>query len=1105
MQEGIRIYNLFPLLAGTIEDWTKQLPRVAELGFNTVYVNPFHYAGFSGSLYAVKDYYRLNPLFRADGASDEEQLSGFTAAARERGLGVMMDLVVNHTSKDSDLVQQHPYWFLRNADGDVVSPSAIDPANASNVTVWGDLAEVDYSRADTRGEIVAYFQDVVLHYLRLGFTGFRCDAAYKVPRDVWRALIDAARTENPEALFCAETLGAPLDQVRQLSGAGFDYLFNSVKWWDWESPWLLEQYEAFRHIAPSISFPESHDTDRLAGELAAKGITDPAEQARRYRLLYGFAACFSKGVMMPMGYEWGWSKRLDVVTTRPTDAEAKRFDISDFVAGMNRMKRGTPALNEEGPQKLLTTPADPVVALARRTESGEEWAFILVNSDAQTAREIDVDALLAAAEERNIVLQEETPGVADGPALGYRVVLEPLQLRVFRGRALAGVVRPVVRPAVRGKVAHHPDWAVASRIIIEDVWPEIDCGRFPPKRVVGDEAEVWADIYRDGHDKLRAEVLYKVAGESEWRRAPMRFFENDRWVGRFTVEENARWLYTIEAWTDHWESWRDEVSKKRQAGQDISLELAEGRAQIEQALKRATGDEAARLARVLRDYEAGNAEQRAGLLLSRLVQQIVERCPDRSDAVRYRRELELVVDRPAARFAAWYEMFPRSQGTVEGRSATFDDAIRRLPEIRELGFDVVYLVPIHPIGRTNRKGRDNSVMAQPGEPGSPYAIGGEEGGHRAVDPELGTLDDFKRFVAAAEKLGMEVALDYAVQASPDHPWLKEHPAWFTYRPDGSIKYAENPPKKYQDIVNVDFYNPDRIGLWTELRDTFLFWIEQGVKTFRVDNPHTKPVPFWEWCIREIQTRHPEAVFLSEAFTRPKMMKMLAKAGFTQSYSYFTWRNTKRELTEYLTELTQTACREYLRPNFFTNTPDILPVYLQEGGRPAFRIRFVLAATLSTVYGIYNGFELCENAALPGKEEYARSEKYEYKVWDWDRPGNIKDDIARLNAFRNANPALHLFANLRFHPAHDDNILFYSKMTPGRSNMVFVAVNLDPHQPHEAVLDFPLHEMGLKPHEEFELEELFTGTRIRWRGAHHRIRLDPHENPAAVWRVVAAAA
>jgi len=485
------------------------------------------------------------------------------------------------------------------------------------------------------------------------------------------------------------------------------------------------------------------------------------------------------------------------------------------------------------------------------------------------------------------------------------------------------------------------------------------------------------------------------------------------------------------------------------------------------------------------------------------VRELMTRCPLRSDVERYPRELEIVVDRRAARFAAWYEMFPRSQGSEPGKSATFDYCIARLPEIAELGFDVVYLVPIHPIGRVNRKGKDNSTVAQPGDPGSPYAIGSTEGGHRAVNPELGTLADFRRFVRAAGALGIEIALDFAVQCAPDHPWVREHPQWFHFRPDGSIKYAENPPKKYEDIVNVDFDNPDREGLWAELRDTVLFWVGQGVRNFRVDNPHTKPLPFWEWLIREVKARCPEAVFLSEAFTRPKMMRALAKAGFSQSYTYFTWRNTKSELTEYLTELTQGPAKEYFRPNFFTNTPDILPVVLQEGGRHAFRIRLVLAATLSGVYGIYNGFELCENTPIPGREEYSNSEKYEYKVWDWDRPGNIKDDIRTLNRLRRDNPAMQEFLNLRFLACAEPNILCYAKVSANRANMVIVAVNLDPYAAHEGDIELPLAEFGLPADADFVLEEAFTGRVVTWRGRRQHVHLDPETNPALIFRLLSA--
>ena len=472
------------------------------------------------------------------------------------------------------------------------------------------------------------------------------------------------------------------------------------------------------------------------------------------------------------------------------------------------------------------------------------------------------------------------------------------------------------------------------------------------------------------------------------------------------------------------ETWCDEVAKKLNAGQQISNELLEGRDIVAEAVQRAAKDDAALLSRLLEQFDGKlDDADRAAVLLSDDARRVMARNPDRSHSVHYDPTLDLVVDRVKARFSAWYEMFPRSQGDTPDRSATFLDCEKRLPEIQRMGFDVVYLVPIHPIGRIHRKGPNNSLAASPTDPGSPYAIGAAEGGHCAVHPELGTLEEFRSFVRAAEARGMEIALDFAIQCAPDHPWIADHPEWFLFRPDGTIKHAENPPKKYEDIVNVNFHGDHREELWTALREVVLFWIAQGVKIFRVDNPHTKPVPFWEWLIRSVRMDPPDVIFLSEAFTRPPMLKMLAKVGFSQSYTYFTWRNFKHELIEYGTELTQTEVKEYLRPNFFTNTPDILPAFLQTGGRPAFMIRAALAATLSSTYGIYNGFELCENAAIPDTEEYLNSEKYEYKVWDWDRPGNIKDYLTAINRIRRDNPALHELDNLAFYRADDESVIF----------------------------------------------------------------------------------
>ena len=635
-------------------------------------------------------------------------------------------------------------------------------------------------------------------------------------------------------------------------------------------------------------------------------------------------------------------------------------------------------------------------------------------------------------------------------------------------------------------------------VIIENVYPELDCGRYSVKREVGDRFEVWADIFKEGHDFLAAVLRYREKGAGGWSEAPMRLYENDRWTGGFDLRKNTRYEYTIEAWMDEFETWWVEVGKKVGAGQNVELELIEGRRIVEGAYSRSQDK---RLGQTLAGFDAAGYESRLALLRSDEVRDLIREHPDRSTSTVYRKTLEIVVDRERARYGAWYEMFPRSQGTEAGRSATFEEAEQRLPEIAGMGFDVVYLTPIHPIGETHRKGRNNALKAGPDDPGSPYAIGSEEGGHKAVHPGLGTLEDFRRFVSATREHGMEVALDFAIQCSPDHPYIKEHPEWFRFRPDGSIKYAENPPKKYQDIVNVDFYSEDWENLWREWLDVILFWVEQGVKIFRVDNPHTKPFPFWEWAIREVQEEHPEVIFLSEAFTRPKVMKALAKLGFTQSYTYFTWRNHKQELIEYLVELTQDWPREYMRPNFFPNTHDILPHILQFGGRPAFQMRFVLAATLSSTYGIYSGFELCENIPRgePGTTVYYQdSEVYEYKVRDWDRLDNIKDYIRRINEIRRDNPALHYLKNLSFYEAPNDNILFYGKRTG--DNAVFVAVNLDPNVAHDTHVQFPLWEFGIGETEGYVMEELITGRQMPATGSWFWVRLDPESSPAEIFRL-----
>ncbi|HET6762325.1 MAG TPA: alpha-1,4-glucan--maltose-1-phosphate maltosyltransferase [Longimicrobiaceae bacterium] len=638
------------------------------------------------------------------------------------------------------------------------------------------------------------------------------------------------------------------------------------------------------------------------------------------------------------------------------------------------------------------------------------------------------------------------------------------------------------------------------KIVIEDVQPQLDCGRYAVKREVGDTLEVTADIFKEGHDAIAAAVRYRAEDDAEWMESRMHFAENDSWTGSFPLTRNARYLYTVVAWTDGFGTWASDLRKKYDAGQDVATELLEGVQMVTAGVGRSDGADRAKLQRLLEELQdAPTLAERVAAALDPELLHLMERYPDRWDLTEHEPALPVQVDRVAARFAAWYELFPRSMSDDPARHGTFRDVIAKLPYVRDMGFDVLYFPPIHPIGLAHRKGKNNTLGAGTDQPGSPYAIGGQAGGHRDVHPELGTLEDFRALVDAAAEHGLEIALDFAIQVSPDHPYAAAHPSWFNVRPDGTIKYAENPPKKYQDIYPLNFYGEDWEAQWREWRDVILFWVEQGVKTFRVDNPHTKPVQFWEWMIREVQRAHPDVLFLSEAFTRPKMMRALAKAGFSQSYTYFTWRNFKGEIAEYFTELTQGPMKEYFRGNLFPNTPDILPEFLQRGGRPAFMIRAVLAATLSSVYGIYSGFELCEGTPLPGKEEYMDSEKYEIKAWDWDRPGNIRPLVTRLNEIRRANPAMQEYDNLRFYGCDNDHVLFYGKMTADRGSMLFTAVNLDPFQTHETTLWFPLEPMGIGPHDPWEVEELLTGERHFWQGSGQWVRLEPGA-PARIYRV-----
>ena len=641
-----------------------------------------------------------------------------------------------------------------------------------------------------------------------------------------------------------------------------------------------------------------------------------------------------------------------------------------------------------------------------------------------------------------------------------------------------------------------------SRVLIEAVAPEIDGGRFLIKRVVGDAVTVSADILADGHDLLAARLCFRRAGEAVWQEVEMRPLADDRWEGQFTVTQLGDYEYTITAWVDQFASWRRRLTKKFDAGQNVVSELLEGAELIRQAAPRAGGAERQWLEAqaAIVGGSAAPATRVAAAAGAELAT-AMQRYPDRQRATTYDRSLRVQVECERAAWGAWYEMFPRSCAPEAGRHGTLKDCAARVPYVAEMGFDVLYLPPIHPIGVTHRKGANNTEGAGPSDPGSPWAIGAAEGGHTAVHPALGTLDDFDQLVTTARDHGLEVALDIAFQCSPDHPYVREHPEWFRWRPDGSVQYAENPPKAYQDIYPLNFETERWQELWEELRRVVLFWIGHRITVFRVDNPHTKPFAFWEWLIREVRRVHPEVVFLAEAFTRPKVMRGLAKSGFAQAYSYFTWRNTKADLTDYFTELVHTQTCEYLRPNLFTNTPDILSEYLQFGGRAAFQIRLVLAATLAGNYGIYGpAFELCEAQAVPGTEEYQDSEKYQLRHWDLNRPGHLRAFIARVNAIRRANPALRHDSRLRFCTVDNDQIIAYAKSTADFANVLLIVVNLDPHHAQSGWVEVRLDQLGLDPGLPYQVHELLGDARYLWYGSRNYVAIDPQAAPAQIFRV-----
>lgn len=878
-----------------------------------------------------------------------------------------------------------------------------------------------------------------------GAGGFVIARPDRIARASLAALIDAVTGGAPKPLLFADLRGAPRAALRPLEGLAFTGTIGSAAHWDARAPWAAEEYAQLRAIAPPLAaFDAGADPLTLTTAAGiAHGLIAPLERAGDPHLARAIAL---------------------MRAAAPFDGALRTIAFGN---GATVIARGdAPDLREAGRLMLL-----------------------LVNRGAAPAALRDADLLGALG----LDLESLKPVETRGPPLAP---LAPGEVRALTARRGKPIAAKTVGTAKAARAA-----AAAPRLAIEAITPAVDGGAYPVKACVGDELIVEADLFGDGHELYAAELRWRALDEKSWRAVRMAPLGNDRWQAALPLVRLGRHDYVIEGWLDRFGGFRRDFKKKLDAGVAQPVDAQEGRALVVVAARRHKASLAERLAGFVArlDAAADDPAESAALLLDPELALLMDEADDRPFALASP-PIPVDAERREARFSSWYELFPRSQTDDPARHGTFDDVIARLPQIREMGFDTLYFTPIHPIGRTHRKGPNNSLTAGPGDPGSPYAIGSDEGGHDALHPELGTPADFRRMVAAARAHGLEIALDFAIQCSPDHPWLKEHPGWFDWRPDGTIKYAENPPKKYQDIVNVDFYRPDAVpDLWVALRDVVLHWIGEGVKTFRVDNPHTKPFAFWEWMIGDIRRVHPDVIFLSEAFTRPKVMYRLAKIGFSQSYTYFTWRNEKQELIEYLTELTTTAPKDFFRPHFFVNTPDINPVFLHDSGPAGFKIRAALAATLSGLFGVYSGFELCESRPVPGKEEYWESEKYEVKPRDWEAPGNIIADITLLNRLRRAYPALQTHLGVSFYTIWNDRILYFGKPSPDGAEKILVAVSLDPHQPQAGDFEIPLWEWGLGDHEALEVEDLVGGAQFAWHGKIQSVRLTP-DQPYAIWRV-----
>ncbi|MBL0407374.1 DUF3416 domain-containing protein [Microvirga aerilata] len=1078
-----RIYYVHPLLIGSPDAWDEIFDHAAGLGFDTILMAPPFDPGHGGSVFLPQDMERLHPALGGGEAVDG--IAHLVDQARARNLALALDVVVDRVAAESAFARE---LGLAPSNSGFLDPRQ-DPADRGALFIpFGPADSADHP-------FIAMLSDRLRALVAAGVSGFRCLHWDRVPPQALKRLIATVRRSASETRFLAWTPGAATEARQGLCRTGVDGTFSSLRWWDLREGWIVDEHELQRSIGYEIAFPEAPFDKRLAHEL------EPVEmlERRASRALW-LSAALGDGLLVPMGFEYGCRDRFD--PGRGDGAglaglkESGSADLTGVVRAVNKFLAQEDGRFARMPLHLVVGNASPVTAILRidaeNVGQGKVARLVLANADLRRSTHAAGSFLVSEGGSRFVPFHEKGEGGLElNPTT--TVWLRPGEVRVLEGRPLEAIRGAAPAPAIEQAIG-------APRLVIENVAPAVEAGEFPVKRIVGDVVRVEADVFGDGHDPLAVALVWRAVDETQWRETRMTHLVNDRWSAEFPLERLGRYEFAVQAWRDPFAIFRSELQKKYAAGLDVTLELEEGRLLVEAARAETKGEVADRVRPIADTLIDADYDSRLDILLSPETSEIMVAADRRPFLVRSR-PIPLDAERKAAGFASWYELFPRSQSGELTRHGTFDDVIRRLPAIRDMGFDVLYLTPIHPIGRTHRKGRNNSLTAGPNDPGSPYAIGSEAGGHDAIHPELGTFEDFRRLVAAAADHGLELALDIAVQASPDHPWLKEHSDWFEWRPNGTIRYAENPPKKYEDIVNVDFYAKGALpSLWVELRNVILLWVEQGVKLFRIDNPHTKPFPFWEWLIADVRRDHPDVAFLAEAFTRPKVMYRLAKIGFSQSYTYFTWRNEKWELTEYMTELSQTPPKDFFRPHFFVNTPDINPDFLQNAPRSAYLIRAALATTLSGLWGMYNGFELCEGRPDAKKKEYADSEKYEIRVWDWDRPGNIVNEITILNRIRRNNPALHSHLGISFLNAWNDNILFFEKAMPGRENVILVAVSLDPHNVQEADVELPLWKFGLPDHGSLAVEDLVRHQRFTWTGKYQRIRCDPGELPFSIWRI-----